>query len=92
MNKAEQRESYLSEIVDDEYRDEWNDHILFRCGDTHVELVLTFRQWEKLFVATDLFISPFRGQGRTKEEATLDYLRKKLSLFDIEDESSNTSG
>lgn len=69
----------MSELVEGEYRDTWTDRVIFVCGDTRVEVTLTFKQWGKLFIAFD---STWRGQGQSREEAALAYLRQRLGHRD----------
>lgn len=74
----------MSEIVDGNYQDEWQDRVSFHCGDIHISITVAFKQWNNLFLATDPLGGPWRGQGRTKEEAALEYLKQKLCPFDRE--------
>jgi len=76
------RSPSLSEIVDVDYQDAWEEGVIFQCGDASIHTTVAFKQWNTLFIATDPLGEPFRGQGRTKEEAALEYLKQKLAIRD----------
>lgn len=84
----------MSEIVDGNYQDTWTsqvelsiDHVAEDGSGlrehTHLRTTVNMKQWDKLFIATDHLRGPWRGQGKTVEEAVLEFLKQKLTNRDI---------